>query len=131
MKHPPALVLALLLLAAVPADAHHSLAYYNTASYRTIEGTVKSFEWSNPHTSLTLLVETEAGIVEEWKFEGGNPRRLDGEGFHSNAISEGERIAVHYNAKRDGSIGGFFLAVTKSDGIHYALRRFRGLRQEQ
>lgn len=131
MKKAILLVLAFATFGASPALAHHSLAYYDTSSYRTVEGTVKSFEWSNPHTSLTLLVENEPGVVEEWTFEGGNPGRLNMSNFPRNAVAAGEKITVSYNANRDGSNGGFFLAVTKADGTLYALRRFRRLRNTQ
>ena len=120
----------LILIIASPAHAHHSLAAYETSSYRTVTGTVKEFTWSNPHTWLTLVVEDESGEEIDWEFEGGNPGRLQRGGFAENTIASGDHITVSYHRKLDNSIGGFFLAVTKDDGEQFALPRFRGLREE-
>jgi hypothetical protein len=124
-------MLALPVLGLQPAFAHHSLAAYDTQRYRTVEGVAKEFVWANPHTILTLIVEEIPGYPKEWRFEGGSTGRLHMGGFVSDTIVPGEKITVSYNARLDGSDGGFFLAVTKADGALYALPRFHNLSAEE
>ena len=122
-------VIAAALLGAIPASAHHSLSIYDRSSYKTVEGTVKRFEWTNPHAQLALLVEGPNGATTEWSFEGGSTGRLQSGGFQRDAIVPGDKITVAYNPMRDGHIGGFFVAVTTSDGKTYSLERFRRLQR--
>jgi hypothetical protein len=123
MRH--LLALASALLAFIPAAyAHHSLSPYAMEDQRTVEGTVKSFDWSNPHVRINLLVPDVNGGANQWEFEGGSPGRLTSRGFTKDVISLGDKITVAYNPRRDHSIGGFFVAVT-SNGKTYTTDRFR------
>jgi hypothetical protein len=121
----PALLLMLLLFAPAAASAHHSLAPYAMAELRTVEGTVKTLDWSNPHVRINLLVAEVNGKYSEWEFEGGSVSRLTSGGLTKDAIAPGDRITVHYNPRRDHSIGGFFVAVTTANGTTYSTDRFR------
>lgn len=112
---------------ALPAAAHHSLAAYNMATYKTVEGTVKSFQWMNPHAKLSLVVVNEAGRTAQWEFEGGSIGRLTNGGFVKDAFGPGDKIKVAYNPRRDGSMAGFFIAVTTADGRTFAIDRFKQL----
>jgi Family of unknown function (DUF6152) len=123
MRRP--LALASALLAIIPAVyAHHSLSPYAMEEQRTVEGTVKSFDWSNPHVRINLMVPDANGGANQWKFEGGSPGRLTSGGFTKDVISSGDKITVAYNPRRDYSIGGFFVAVT-ANGKTYSTDRFR------
>ena len=123
MRHP--LALASALLAFTPAaNAHHSLAPYAMEEQRSVEGTVKSFDWSNPHVRINLMVPDANGGANQWEFEGGSPGRLTSGGFTKDVISPGDKITVAYNPRRDRSIGGFFVAVT-ANGKTYSTDRFR------
>ena len=124
-----AVSLVAVLLGTAPAWAHHSLSIYDRSSYKTVEGTVKRFEWTNPHAQLALLVEGANGAATEWNFEGGSTGRLQSGGFVRDAIMPGDKITVAYNPMRDGHIGGFFVAVTTADGTTYSLERFRRLKR--
>ena len=119
------LALAVALLAVGPAAyAHHSLSPYAMEEQRSVEGTVKTFDWSNPHVRINLLVPDANGGAKQWEFEGGSPGRLTSGGFTKDVISAGDKITVAYNPRRDHSIGGFFVAVT-TNGKTYSTDRFR------
>ena len=128
MKQSFALMAMCVLSWALPASAHHSLAAYNMGTYKTVEGTVKSFQWMNPHARLSLVVVNDAGRTTQWEFEGGSIGRLQNGGFVKDAFGPGDKIRVAYNPRRDGSAAGFFIAVTTSDGKTFALDRFKQLR---
>jgi hypothetical protein len=40
---------------AIPALAHHSFAMYDTAQVVTLKGTIKVFQWTNPHVLVWLI----------------------------------------------------------------------------
>jgi hypothetical protein len=128
MKRLIATALASICLGSIPASAHHSLAAYNMGAYKTVEGTVKSFVWTNPHARLTLVVPGANGGSTEWFFEGGSIGRLTSGGFVKDAIASGDKITVAYSPRRDRSIGGFFVAVTAANGTTYAIDRFKRLK---
>ena len=51
-----------------PAMAHHSFTMFDAQKQMTLTGTVKEFQWSNPHCWIQLLVE-ESGQAAEWSVE--------------------------------------------------------------
>ncbi len=121
----PVLLLLFLLLNPVAVDAHHSLSPYAMADLRTVTGTVKTFDWSNPHVRINLLVAEANGNYSEWEFESSSVSRLTTGGFTKDAIAPGDRITVSYNPRRDHTTGGFFIAVTTANGTTYTTDRFR------
>ena len=128
MKYLFAIAATCVFLGALPASAHHSLAAYNMGTYKTVAGTVKSFQWMNPHAKLSLVVVSEAGRTTQWEFEGGSIGRLTNGGFVKDAFGPGDKIKVSYNPRRDGSTAGFFIAVTTADGRTFAIDRFKQLK---
>ena len=44
---------------AAPALAHHSFAMFDAQKTVVLEGTVKQFEWVNPHSWLRIMVNDE------------------------------------------------------------------------
>jgi len=113
-------------LFAAPASAHHSLSVYNRFSAKTIEGTVQSFNWSNPHVRLVLMTTDPDGVVTQWTFEGGSINRLATAGLNRNIVTAGDKISVSYNPRRDGAKSGFLLSITSASGRKYDTRRNRG-----
>ena len=65
---------ALLLAAAAPAMAHHSFAMFANDKTITVDGTVKEFEWVNPHSWIHMTVVNATGTPEEWAFRNGLTR---------------------------------------------------------
>ena len=59
-----------LLLAAVPAVAHHSVAAeYDFDKPVEFTGTLKQMEWINPHSMLHLEVTNKDGSKAVWIFQ--------------------------------------------------------------
>jgi len=61
-----ALILPLL---AGQALAHHSFAMFDPEKMITQTGTVKEFEWTNPHVWLHITAPDASGKQVEWSFE--------------------------------------------------------------
>jgi hypothetical protein len=124
MKYVAAIALGLLCFGAAPAWAHHSLGSYITTSPRAIAGIVKTFEWTNPHSRLIIVVIEANGAVTEWNFEGASLGRLANAGLSRNSVVPGDKVVVTYGPRRDGKPGGLFVAVTNTaNGKAFKLKR--------
>jgi hypothetical protein len=114
MKHrpwqravPAALLLAVTLVLALPVLAHHSFAAYDVAHTRTLKGTLETFQWSNPHVTLKMLVQPDGGREpQEWSIVTSGPAVLMRFGWTRNSVKPGDRISVVCNPLSDGSHGG-------------------------
>jgi hypothetical protein len=111
-----ALVAAGLFLIATKTQAHHSGAMFAT-EVTEIAGTVKEFQWTNPHTWIQVAVETEDGLTEEWSIEWGSPNSLGRQGVRPNTFSPGARVTMQINPMRDGTHAGGFVAAKFDDGM--------------
>jgi DNA/RNA endonuclease YhcR with UshA esterase domain len=97
-------VVAGLILANLPAQAHHSFAAeYDTKKPVELTGTVTSIEWVNPHAWIHLDVKDESGKVTSWNFELGSPNLLLRNGWRKDTIKAGDVITVSGAAAKDGS----------------------------
>jgi hypothetical protein len=60
-----------------PAIAHHSFAMFDDTKTVTLQGTVKEFEWVNPHSWLRVTVSDEkTGKPAVWALELSSQSRL-------------------------------------------------------
>jgi hypothetical protein len=108
-----AAIVATAMAGALPAWAHHSFAMYDRSKTGTIKGTVKIFQWTNPHVILWMVVQPEGGgAVQEWSFETTSPGVLTRAGWTRQSIKVGDRVSVEYDPLRDGSHGGSLNSVT-------------------
>ena len=104
------------LAASQAALAHHSYAMFDMQATKTITGTVKDFEWTNPHTWLWVYVTNASGAQEQWGIEGMSPNFLGRRGWSRNTLKPGDKITVDIHPLRNGERGGSFLSVTLPDG---------------
>ena len=101
--------------APVAALAHHSFAMFDSSKSVTLVGTVKEFQWTNPHTWIQVNVPTNGKVVE-WSIEGGSPNGLARRGWKSSIMKPGDKITVVISPMKDGSNGGSLKSVTLPDG---------------
>ena len=104
------------LLASVPATAHHSFAMFDQKKVMTLEGTVKEFQWTNPHSFIELDVPGRGGAAVHWSIELNSPNNLKRQGWSRTSLKPGERISLRMAPLRDGRPGGLFLDLKKPDG---------------
>jgi hypothetical protein len=81
-----------------------------------LEGTVKEFQWTNPHAWILLNVKDEQGQQVMWAIEMNGPTGLARQGWLPKTLTPGMPIKAHIHPLRDGKSGGQFLAVTLPDG---------------
>ena len=110
-----AAALAALVLAATAADAHHSFAAFDRERNVVLTGTVKEFQWMNPHAWIQVLVpDGEAQM--EWSIEAGSPNMMQRQGWKSRTLKPGDKIALVMHPMLDGSAVGSLVSVTLVDG---------------
>jgi hypothetical protein len=102
---------------AVPASAHHSFAMFDAEKTTNLEGTVKEFQWTNPHAWILLNVAKE-GQVQEWAIELNGPSGLARQGWRPKTLTPGMPVKMQIHPLRDGTNGGQFLDITLPDGTH-------------
>jgi hypothetical protein len=110
------LAAGLIVLAVVTASAHHSFAAFDITTERTISGTVKQVDWTNPHTWIWVNVENTQGSVETFGFEGMSPNYLARRGWSKSTLKPGDHISVTFRPMRDGSTGGMFMTAKRPTG---------------
>jgi hypothetical protein len=112
------LAAALLVLVglAPSARAHHSFAMFEPTKILTLKGTVKAFQWTNPHVVLWVMVQPDGGgAPQEWSLETTSPGVLTRSGWTRNSLKPGDRVSAVISPLRDGSHGGSLNSVTLVD----------------
>jgi len=101
-----------------PAMAHHSGAMFDDKLSVTLAGTVRQFQWTNPHCWIQVLVDEKSGPAE-WSVEMGSPSQLFRGGWRPTSVHVGDKIAVVVHPMRDGTKGGLFVSATHGDGTPF------------
>ena len=103
---------ALGLLLAGPVQAHHAFAMFDTNREVVLDGTVKEFQWTNPHTWVQLLVKEPSGKEVEWSIEGSSPNNLARFGWSRRSLKTGDRVQAVIHPLKDGSMSGSLVKIT-------------------
>ena len=104
------------VLAGIPAaSAHHSFAMFDRTQEVRLDGTVKDWQFTNPHSWLQLLVLQDGNPVE-YGIEGSSVNTLLRIGWGPKTFKSGDKISVVINPLRDGRKGGAFVKATLPDG---------------
>ena len=85
------------------AYAHHSTAMYDMANPVTVKGTVKRFEWTNPHAFIFLDVKDDKGVSTEWEIELMSLNHLRSYGWIRTTVKQGDVISATGGAARSGA----------------------------
>lgn len=108
------LMAATLATTSLPIVAHHSTAMFDFTKTVTLEGTIKDFQWTNPHTWTVLTVDGKA--AGEYGLEGMSPNYLAREGWSKRSLKPGDKVKMEVYPLKDGRKGGFMVSVTLPDG---------------
>ena len=108
--------LAVLTACAGSAEAHHSRAMFDIQKPVELTGTVREFQWTNPHCYIQLVVADAGGAPAEWSVEMGAPMHLQARGWTPRTIKAGDRITVRLFPLRNGQRGGELATATRVDG---------------
>jgi len=117
----------------LPVLAHHSTAMFDRNNPVTLSGTVKAFEWTNPHSHLVLVAkevknrkgERENSQEEEWRVELHSTAILLRRGWTKTFFKPGDTITVNGGRMQDGSKMMRLDDGVKSDGTKFYGDDFR------
>jgi hypothetical protein len=110
--------LCALAVAVLPsiALAHHSFAMFDATKTVTVQGTVKEFQWGNPHTWLDILVLDQDGTAKPLSLELNGLSGLVRIGWKPGTVKPGDKVEVAYHPMRDGTPAGQLVHLVTAEG---------------
>ncbi len=93
------------------ALAHHSYSMFDRDKTITIDGTVRTWEMTNPHSYLWVVVPKKNGATEIWGMEGAGIGALLKAGVHKSEVKPGDKVKVSLHPLRDGRTGGQLISL--------------------
>lgn len=122
MKVSAAIASSLIALLAASASAHHSRAMFDESKQVRLEGVVKEFQYSNPHSWLIVDVRGPDGKVTTWGFETLAPSSLMRLGISRGDFVPGAKVIVSGHPMKDGRTAASFIQATRADGKVITIR---------
>jgi hypothetical protein len=98
------------------AMAHHSGVEFDTTKIVELNGTIKEFQFKNPHTWIQVLVPNPKGESVEWSLEWGSPNALGRDGYRPTTFPVGAKVTVRINPMKNGSPAGAFIGAKLEGG---------------
>lgn len=96
--------------------AHHSTAMYDMANPVTVKGSVKRFEWTNPHAFIFLDVKDEKAGSVEWEIELMSLNHLRSYGWIRTTVKPGDVISCTGGAAKSGASSMISAVIELPDG---------------
>ena len=111
-----ALTVAATFVSIQPAAAHHSGAEFDSSKTIEITGTIKEFQFKNPHTWIQVMVDDGKGKEVEWSVEWGAPNSLGRQGIRPSTFPAGVKVTMRLRPMRNGAPAGNFVGAKFADG---------------
>lgn len=99
------------------ASAHHSFAVFDKEREVVLKGTIKEFQWTNPHAWIQFIAPNEKGELVEWSLEWAAVNVLARQGWKKTSLKPGDKLTIVINPMRDGSNGGSVARIMTPDGV--------------
>jgi len=103
----------------IPLLAHHSGAMFEKEKTITVEGVVKQFQYTNPHSWLLVDVKNKDGSVTTWGFEAEGPSTLQRAGIRPSDFAAGTKLKITGHPMKDGSPAAAWVEATRADGKRF------------
>jgi hypothetical protein len=113
---------AILCATVVPVSAHHSGSMFDSGKEVVLVGTIKEFQYTNPHSWIQVLVPRQGGGDVEWSIETAAPIVLLRAGIRPTSLKPGDKVTVRTHPLKDGGPGGNLIDVKKEDGTVLSTR---------
>jgi hypothetical protein len=111
-----ALAIAATFVIGAPVAAHHSGAGFNSDKVLELLGTIKEFQFTNPHTWIQVIVEDAKGATVEWSLEWGSPNSLGRQGIRPSTFPPGAKVTMRLRPMLNGAPAGAFVGAKFADG---------------
>ena len=108
-------------LAAAPPflEAHHSGVMFDEAKEVTVQGVVKEFQYTNPHSWLLVDVTNADGTVTTWGFEAEGPSTLMQRRIRRSDFSPGTKLTITGRPMKDGRPAAAWVKAVRADGVEF------------
>jgi Family of unknown function (DUF6152) len=110
---------AAVAITSIPALAHHSAAMFEEKKTITVEGVVKEFQFTNPHSWLLVDVTDKSGKVTTWGFEAEGPSTLQRAGIRPSEFPVGTKLTITGRPMKDGRPAAIWESAVRADGRKY------------
>ena len=107
------------VITVVPIAAHHSAAMFEEKRTVTVEGVVKEFQYTNPHSWLLVDVKNKDGSVTTWGFEAEGPSTLQRAGIKPSEFKVGTRLTITGRPMKDGRPAAIWEYAVRADGKRF------------
>ena len=108
--------------AATRVHAHHSATMFDQNKEVTVDGTVKEFQYTNPHSWLLVDVAGKDGTVTTWGFEAEGPSTLMRRGIRPSDFKFGTKLTVTGHPMKDGRPAAILVKAVREDGKVFTTR---------
>jgi len=103
--------------------AHHSSAMFDQTRTITVEGVVKKWELTNPHSWLWVEVKEKDGKTVVWGFEAEGPSTLQRAGIRPSDFRVGTQLKITGNPMKNGEKEAIWInAIRIADGKKFEPR---------
>ena len=109
-----AVVLGVLAVIPARALAHHSAAMFDEKKTITVEGEVKEFQFTNPHSWLLVDVKGADGKVTTWGFEAEGPSSMTRAGIRLKDFTPGTAVTITGRPMKDGRPAALWVKATRT-----------------
>jgi len=116
MKRIAPLAAVLALAAAGSASAHHAFNMYDNGKYTPLKGTVKSYDWKNPHVMIDFLAADGKGGTVMWSVECSSPNIIGRRGWTPQSLKVGDKVDMVVHPMKDGKPVALMVKVTNPAG---------------
>jgi len=99
--------------------AHHSATMFEQTKTITVEGVVKEFQYSNPHSWLLVDVTGKDGKVTTWGFEAEGPSTLQRAGIRPSEFPVGTKLTITGRPMKDGRPAAIWVNAVRADGKRF------------
>jgi hypothetical protein len=100
-------------------DAHHSAVMFDDTKEVTLEGTVKEFQYTNPHSWLLVDITNKDGSMTTWGFEAEGPNTLMRNGVRPADLKFGTKVTMTGHPMKDGRPGALWINAVRDDGKEF------------
>ena len=111
-----ALAGGVVVMAPLRGLAHHSATMFEEKKTITVEGVVREFQYSNPHSWLIVDVKDKTGKVTTWGFEAEGPSTLQRAGIRPSVFPAGTKVTMTGRPMKDGTPAAIWVLAVKEDG---------------
>jgi len=101
-------------------DAHHSGTMFDEKKEVTIEGVVKEFQYTNPHSWLLVDVTNPDGTITTWGFEAEGPTTMMQRKVRRSDFAPGTKVRITGHPMKDGRpAAAWTKGVRLTDGLEF------------